>query len=221
MFDELSLVQKLAVWALPVLLAITIREIAHGYAARACGDMTGTTLGRLSPNPLKHVDPVGTLLVPGLLITLGGFLMGWPKPIPVDFSRLHHPKRDLAKVAVAGLAANFAMAVLWAALIKATLVFGSDQPTWVGLRYMAVAGVVINLALFVLNLLPLPPLDGGRILISLLPMRQAMALAKVEPYAFFIVLGVLLLFKGLLFWPLVISQGLLFQAFGIEPISLY
>jgi Zn-dependent protease len=221
MFDELSLVQKLAVWALPVLLAITIREIAHGYAARACGDMTGTALGRLSPNPLRHVDPIGTLLVPGLLITLGGFLMGWPKPIPVDFSRLHRPKRDLAKVAVAGLAANFAMAVLWAALIKATLVFGSDQPTWVGLRYMAVAGVVINLALFVLNLLPLPPLDGGRILISLLPMRQAMALAKVEPYAFFIVLGVLLLFKGLLFWPLVISQGLLFQAFGIEPVSLY
>lgn len=221
MFDELSIAQKLAVWALPVLFAITLREIAHGYAARACGDMTGTALGRLSPNPFRHIDPIGTLLIPGLLISMGGFLMGWPKPIPVDFSRLNHPKRDLAKVALAGLAANIAMAVLWAALIKVTLVFGNDQPTWVGLRYMAVAGVVINLALFVLNLMPLPPLDAGRILISLLPMRQAMALAKVEPYAFFIILGVLFLFKGLLFWPLVISQGLLFQAFGIETAALY
>ncbi len=221
LFDDFSIAQKLAVWALPVLFAITLREMAHGFAARACGDMTGVATGRLSANPLKLVDPIGTVLVPGILITIGGFLMGWPKPIPIDFSRLHHPKRDLAKVAAAGLAANIAMAVFWAALIKFTIVFGPDAPSWVGLRYMGVAGVSINLALLVLNLLPLPPLDAGRILISVLPMRQAMALAKVEPYAFFIVLGVLLLFRELLFWPLVISQGLLFMLFGIEGASLY
>jgi Zn-dependent protease len=223
MFDDFSIAQKLAVWALPVLFAITLREVAAGYMARRCGDMTATQLGRLSPNPLQHIDPIGTLVVPGLLLALGGFLMGWPKRIPVDFSRMRHPKRDLAKVAAAGLGANVIMAVLWAALIKITLVTGSDTPAWVGLRYMGIAGVVINLVLFVLNLLPLPPFDGGRILVSLLPVRQAIALAKIEPYSVFIALG--LIFTGilgkLLFWPLVISQGLLFAVFDIEGTSLY
>jgi len=215
---DLTLVQKLAIWALPVLFAITFREIAHGYAARALGDTTATRLGRLSPNPLQHIDPIGTVAVPALLIALGGFLMGWPRPIPIDYGRLNRPKRDLALVAGAGLGANVAMALLWAALLKLALAAGDAPGLWLGLRYMAIAGVSINLSLLVLNLLPIPPLDAGRILIGLLPLRQAQALARIEPYSLFILIALMMtpLLKGLLFWPLVICQGLLFMAFDID-----
>lgn len=219
---DLTLVQKLAIWALPVLFAITLREIAHGYAARALGDETASRLGRLSPNPLRHIDPIGTVVVPGLLILLGGFLMGWPRPIPIDYSRLNRPKRDLALVAAAGLASNAAMAIAWALLLKLAAGAADEPGIWMGLRYMSIAGITINLALLVLNLLPIPPLDGGRILIGLLPLRQAQALARIEPYSLFILIALMMtpLLKALLYWPMVILQSLLFMALDIDTSSL-
>ncbi|MDB5969019.1 MAG: site-2 protease family protein [Hydrocarboniphaga sp.] len=219
---DLTLVQKLAIWALPVLFAITFREIAHGYAARALGDDTASRLGRLSPNPLRHIDPIGTVVVPGLLILLGGFLMGWPRPIPIDYSRLKRPKRDLAPVAAAGLASNAAMAVAWAILLKISAGADGEPGIWMGLRYMSIAGITINLALLVLNLLPIPPLDGGRILIGLLPLRQAQALARIEPYSLFILIALMMtpLLKALLIWPMMILQSLLFMALDIDASSL-
>jgi Zn-dependent protease len=219
---DLTLPQKLAIWALPVLFAITFREIAHGYAARALGDTTASRLGRLSPNPLHHIDPIGTVIVPGLLIVLGGFLMGWPRPIPIDYSRLKHPKRDLALVASAGLASNAAMAIAWGLLLKVAAMAGDAPGVWMGLRYMGVAGISINLALFVLNLLPIPPLDGGRILIGLLPLRQAQAVARIEPYSLFILIALMMtpLLQTLLYWPMVILQSLLFMLLDIDTSSL-
>jgi len=222
MDSDLSLLQKLAIWALPVLFAITLREVAHAYAARAQGDDTATQMGRLSFNPLRHVDPLGTVVIPALLISLGVFLMGWPKPIPINYSRMRQPRRGIARVALAGLSANLAMAIGWTVLLRIALEAGEGPGLWMGLRYMSIAGVHINLSLFVLNLIPLPPLDAGRVLIGLLPTPQAQSLARIEPYCFFILVALFLLpaFRDLLFWPLVIAQGLLFAAFGIDFSSL-
>ncbi|MDE2149953.1 MAG: site-2 protease family protein [Gammaproteobacteria bacterium] len=186
---SLSLVQRLAVWALPVLFAVTLHEVAHGWVARSLGDSTASRLGRLSLNPLKHIDPVGTILLPALLLLVGGFLFGWAKPVPVDARNFRHPRRDMAIVAVAGPLANLAMALAWGLLLRYSLLHGADAGTWLGIRLMASAGVMINVALMVFNLLPLPPLDGGRVVAGLLPAHAAYRYSRIEPYGIMIVLG--------------------------------
>lgn len=191
---ELTYIQKIAVYALPVIFAITVHEAAHGFAARYFGDMTADRAGRITLNPLKHIDPIGTILLPALTLLVGGILFGWAKPVPVDFSRLRHPKRDMLWVAAAGPASNFVMALFWALMIKFAVTVPSVYSQPLGL--MGQAGVMINVVLMVLNLLPLPPLDGGRIAVSLLPNRMAYQYAQIERYGFIIL--IVLLATGLL-----------------------
>ena len=182
-----ALIQTIALAAIPVLFAITLHEAAHGYVARHFGDMTAHAAGRISLNPLRHIDPVGTILLPLLTLFVGGILFGWAKPVPVNFSALRHPKKDMLWVALAGPAANLAMALFWGVMFKVAMMFPASyfaEP----LLGMAQFGVTINAILMVLNLLPLPPLDGGRIAISLLPHKQAYQLAKVEPYGIVILI---------------------------------
>lgn len=182
-----ALIQTIALAAIPVLFAITLHEAAHGYAARHFGDLTAYKQGRISLNPLRHIDPFGTILLPMLTLFVGGILFGWAKPVPVNFGALRRPKQDMLWVALAGPAANLVMALFWGAMFKVALMFPGSyfaEP----LIGMAQFGVTINAILLVLNLLPLPPLDGGRVAISLLPHRQAFQLAKVEPYGMVILI---------------------------------
>lgn len=194
---EFNLVQTIAIYALPVIFAITLHEAAHGYVARHFGDNTAYVLGRVSLNPLRHIDLVGTVLVPLLILitSSGGLLFGWAKPVPVDFSGLRHPKRDMLWVAAAGPLANLFMAVLWALMMKIALVAPHTTFT-LPLSLMAKAGITVNLVLMLLNLLPILPLDGGRIAVSLLPNRLAYSFSRLEPYGFPILL--LLLFTNML-----------------------
>ena len=198
---EFNLVQTLAIYALPVIFAITLHEAAHGYVARHFGDNTAYVLGRVSLNPVRHVDMVGTILVPlailvaSKLLGSSGILFGWAKPVPVDFSALRHPKRDMLWVAAAGPFANLLMALLWALALKMALVTQHNAFT-LPLSLMAEAGITVNLVLMVLNLLPILPLDGGRIAVSLLPNRLAYSYSRLEPYGFPILL--LLLFSNAL-----------------------
>ncbi|MGS0741591.1 site-2 protease family protein [Glaciimonas sp. GG7] len=188
-----DLIQTIAVLALPLLFAITLHEAAHAYAAKYFGDPTAYMLGRMSLNPVKHIDPFGTILIPLLMFfsTGGAFLFGYAKPVPVNFGQLRKPKRDMAWVALAGPAANLVMALGWMLLFIGLASSGADRGNF--FIMMAQAGIRINLVLFALNLFPLPPLDGGRILFSLLPHKYAYKLAKIEPYGFFIVLALLLI----------------------------
>ncbi len=191
---ELTLIQKIAIYALPVIFAITVHEAAHGYAARRFGDMTAYLQGRITLNPLNHIDPIGTILVPALTMMLGGILFGWAKPVPVDFGKLRNPKRDMLWVAAAGPASNLLMAFIWALVMG----FAPHAPEFfvTPLALMAQAGIMINVVLLVLNLLPLPPLDGGRIAVSLLPNHLAYRFSKLERYGFIIL--IVLLFTGVL-----------------------
>jgi Zn-dependent protease len=195
--EELNIMQRIAVWALPVLFAITVHEVAHGWMARRLGDPTAMMLGRLTLNPVKHIDPIGTVLVPGILLMAGGFIFGWAKPVPVTWENLKHPKRDMAVVALAGPMANLLMAIFWALVMKVGFTLGGGLE-WVAIPmiYMGIAGIAINVILMVLNLLPLPPLDGGRVLAGVLPGPWAWQLGRLEPYGIIIVLG--LLFTGVL-----------------------
>ncbi len=192
---DLSL-QTIALWIVPVVLAITLHEAAHGYAAKRFGDRTAELLGRITLNPLKHVDLVGTILVPGALILAakasGGplFIFGWAKPVPVNFGNLRDPKRDMLWVAGAGPAANFFMAFLWGLVLK--LCGESGLFPNEALFLMGKAGISVNLVLMALNLIPIPPLDGGRIAVSLLPARAAAAWQRIEPWGFFIILALLM-----------------------------
>jgi Zn-dependent protease len=186
---DLTYIQKIAIYALPVIFAITVHEAAHGFAARFFGDMTADRAGRITLNPLKHVDPIGTILVPALTLLVGGILFGWAKPVPVDFSRLRNPKRDMLWVAAAGPASNFVMALFWALMIKLSV--SSPNIYSEPMALMGQAGVMINVVLMVLNLLPLPPLDGGRIAVSLLPNHMAYKYAQVERFGLIILIGLL------------------------------
>jgi Zn-dependent protease len=224
---ELNLVQLIAVYALPVILAITLHEAAHGYVAMRFGDFTAYAAGRVTLNPVRHIDPIGTVLLPLILLTAGklmgggGVLFGWAKPVPVNFANLRQPKRDMLWVAVAGPGSNLAMALLWAVVLKANLAF-PESGYALPLALMGAAGVYINVIFMVLNLLPLPPLDGGRILVSVLPHRYAWRIAKLEPWGFPILL--LLLFTGALgagLWPLIdVMVSLIAQAFGVPVYAL-
>lgn len=191
--QELSVLQQIVIWALPVLLAITLHEVAHGWVALSFGDPTAKAMGRLSLNPLAHVDLVGTVLVPLVMLLLpGGFIFGWAKPVPVNFARLRSPRRDMALVALAGPGANLAMALGWALVWRLGLGIAGDFPA-VGLPmyYMGLAGIFINVLLAVLNLLPIPPLDGSRVLAGILPPRQSDLLMRMEPFGLIILLGLL------------------------------
>ncbi len=197
---EVSLVQKIVAWVLPVLFAITVHEVAHGWIAARLGDKTALMLGRLTLNPVKHVDPVGTILVPGLLMLMQtGFLFGWAKPVPVTWQNLKHPKRDMALVAVAGPGANLLMALGWALVIRLGTTLGDPGQA---LIFMGTAGIFINTILMVLNLLPLPPLDGGRVMTGLLPGPLAWKFSRIEPYGFMILLALLVTgVLGKIMWP--------------------
>lgn len=193
-----ELIQTVLIYALPVIFAITLHEAAHGYAAKYFGDTTAFSQGRLSLNPMVHIDPIGTILIPVVLYfaTSGAFLFGYAKPVPVNFSRLKNPKRDMAWVALAGPAANFAMAFAWM-LFGAVLQAADIDEAY--FNSMAKAGLLTNLVMMAFNLFPVPPLDGGRILVSLLPYKLAYKFAQIEPYGFFIVMGLVVL-HVLQFW---------------------
>ena len=187
---DFSLIETIALYAVPVVFAITLHEASHGYVARIFGDHTAYMLGRVTLNPLKHIDPVGTVLVPAVLFLLKApFLFGWAKPVPVNFGNLNHPKRDMLWVAAAGPAANFAMAFFWMLIYRLSAPDGALASD--GMLLMSRAGVLVNVVLMVLNLLPIPPLDGGRIAISLLPHSLAAGYARLEPYGFMIILVLL------------------------------
>ncbi|OGT85049.1 MAG: peptidase [Gammaproteobacteria bacterium RIFCSPLOWO2_12_FULL_52_10] len=194
---EFPLLQEIIIYAIPILFAITVHEVAHGWVASKLGDQTAKQLGRLTLNPIKHIDPIGTILVPIVLSTFGGFIFGWAKPVPVDWRNLRKPKRDMAWVAIAGPCANLLMVLLWAGLIKLILVTGdgSSGPV-MALLEMAKIGVQINAFLMILNLLPLPPLDGSRILTALLPPLWAYRFNQLERVGLIIIL--VLLVTGLL-----------------------
>jgi Zn-dependent protease len=196
--NNLSLVQQITVWALPLIFAITLHEVAHGYVASLFGDYTARLSGRLSLNPLKHIDLVGTILVPLALLVMGGFIFGWAKPVPVDPRNMRHPRRDMAFVGLAGPLANLLMALGWGGIAKIGLIASQSQYVWLGipLVYMGSAGIMINVVLAVLNLIPLPPLDGGRVLSAILPPRVAYSYNLLEPYGFIIL--ILLMMVGVL-----------------------
>jgi Zn-dependent protease len=212
---ELTMIQKVAIWAIPVIFAITLHEVAHGYVASKFGDQTARLAGRLTINPIKHIDLIGTIVMPLLMLLVSNFIFGWAKPVPVDPRNLHHPRRDMAIVALAGPISNILMAIFWGGIVK----IGYYSNPWFStpLIYMGEAGVLINLVLAVLNCIPIPPLDGGRVLYSILPPRMAYNFHRIEPYGFFIL--ILLMFTGVLNFVIVpvifILREWIFMLFGL------
>ena len=217
--DFHAMVETIALYAIPMIFAITLHEAAHGYVAKYFGDYTAYQAGRISLNPINHIDPVGTILIPVTLVvvTAGQFVFGWAKPVPVNFGNLRDPKRDMLWVAAAGPGANLFMALCWALALKLVLLLPVNYFSY-PLQQMAKGGVLLNLGLMVLNLIPIPPLDGGRIAVSLLPNRLAYRFAMIEPYGLIII--VLLLATqvlGAVIWPLVIlCRNLVYALFGLS-----
>ncbi|SMM98140.1 FIG004556: membrane metalloprotease [uncultured Candidatus Thioglobus sp.] len=188
---DAQIIQTFLIYAIPLIFAITVHEVAHGWVANQRGDGTAKMLGRLTLNPTKHIDPVGTILVPAMLFFTGSpFLFGWAKPVPINFNALKSPKQDMILVALAGPVSNFIMALLWLASIVLAIQTQSQF-----LLDMAKFGITINLVLGVFNLLPLPPLDGSRVVSALLPNKLAYEYNKLEDYGLYILLG--LLFFGI------------------------
>jgi Zn-dependent protease len=216
-------IQLLAAWAIPILFAITLHEVAHGWVARYFGDSTAARLGRLSLNPIKHVDPIGTLLVPTLMWLFSGFLFGWAKPVPVVSANLRQPRQHMAIVAVAGPLANLVMALFWAGVFKLALSLGGQGAGAQFVTLMAIGGIAINLILMVLNLLPIPPLDGSRVLNGFLPERQAQQVDRLEKYGLVII--IVLLFTGTLgriLGPLLgYAKTVLLGLFGLPDFGMF
>lgn len=215
---EFNLLQKIIMWIVPVIFAITLHEVAHGWVAYRFGDPTAKLNGRLTLNPIKHIDLIGTIIIPLTLFLLGGFIFGWAKPVPVDWRNLRRPRRDAALVAAAGPLANLLMAIVWAFVIKSGVTLHDDGVIWGAvLIYTGMIGVSINAVLLVLNLIPIPPLDGSRVVSSFLSPALSQQYNKLEPYGFFILLA--LLATGLLshfMAPLVVTL----QEFLLKTISL-
>lgn len=189
--DLERIIYTIAVWAIPVIFAITVHEVAHGWVANKLGDGTAKMLGRLTLNPIKHIDPIGTIVVPIVLVLISGFAFGWAKPVPVNPNNLKNPRKDMVLVAIAGPLANVFMVILWALFLKVISVTVSDINLAKGLMAMGEAGIIINLVLFVFNLFPIPPLDGSKVLAGFVPPSISDILDKIEPYGFFIVMGLL------------------------------
>ncbi|MEQ1776041.1 MAG: site-2 protease family protein [Burkholderiales bacterium] len=227
----MNVVQVIAIYALPVIFAITLHEAAHAYAAKYFGDLTAYSQGRVSLNPIRHIDPIGTVALPLLMLALsklfgGGFIFGWAKPVPVNFGNLRHPKRDMLWVAAAGPGANLVMAIFWVLMVKLSYTEILGELSF-PLALMGAAGVVTNAIFMVLNLLPIPPLDGGRIMVSLLPHRQAYLFSRIEPYGFFIILAMMFVrvqgerLLDYLLWPLVtIAINFVAIPFDVSPVDL-
>jgi len=218
-FNEI--VQTITTHALPVLLAITLHEAAHGYVAKLLGDNTAWALGRVTINPFVHIDPVGTIAMPLILYiaTAGNFLFGYAKPVPVDFSRLRNPKRDMVWVALAGPVANLLQAVVWAVIIYVLTANSAEERFFFE---MAQAGLLTNLVMFAFNLFPVPPMDGGRILVGLLPLRMAISYSRVERYGFFIVMGLVVLGVVNALWMLPIMTASMFSIqWLLQPLAIF
>ena len=217
--DLSPIIQTVALFAIPMIFAITLHEAAHGYVAKYFGDYTAYQAGRISLNPINHIDPVGTVLIPVALVvfTAGQFVFGWAKPVPVNFGNLRDPKRDMLWVAAAGPGANLFMALCWALILKIVVELPANYFSY-PLQQMAQGGVLINLGLMVLNLIPIPPLDGGRIAVSLLPHRLAYRFAMIEPYGLIIIVMLLATrVLGAVIWPLVTScRNLIYALFGLS-----
>ncbi len=217
--DELSVIQRIAVWILPVIFAITVHEVAHGWVAKKYGDNTASRLGRLTLNPVKHVDLLGTIIVPGLLLMTGtGFIFGWAKPVPVDPRNFKRPLQDMAIVALAGPVSNLIMALIWTLIIRLGIFIGTNaEAISLPLIYTGVAGISINLVLAMINLLPIPPLDGSRILTGILPSYWAWQYNRLERYGFILLLVLLYtkILNVILEYPLFIAQKLFFSIAGM------
>lgn len=216
--NSLNTMQLLAVGALPLLFAITVHEVAHGWVAKKLGDPTAMMLGRLTLNPIKHIDPIGTILLPALLLMAGGFIFGWAKPVPVTWENLRNQKRDIALVALAGPGANLLMALGWGLIAKLGFVLGIDM-LWVARPLIAMGqlGVMFNLILMVLNLLPIPPLDGSRVVSSLLPGRWSYQYNRLESFGLIIIVALLVtgIFGQIVGPPVFFLQRLIFALFGL------
>jgi Zn-dependent protease len=219
MMDELTLVQRIVVWVLPVIFAITVHEVAHGWVAKKYGDNTASSQGRLTLNPIKHIDLFGTIILPGLLLVTGtGFIFGWAKPVPVDPRNFKNPLHDMAIVALAGPVSNLLMAVVWALIVRLGVTIGAGtEAVSLPLIYSGVAGISINLVLALINLLPIPPLDGSRILTGMLPRYWAWQYNRLERFGFIILLVLLYtnLLGTILAYPMFVAQKVFFSIAGL------